>query len=419
MNKRRILVLLLLGGAELVSAMDTPPEFPDSIPVEGGEADYTFYGGSSAAPRRDTLTFSSSYFTGQHTNWGLVTSGLEILRLTVRAESYYQITTPLSLLLWRLVSFWINFSFSTGYHEIGHGLRLRAFGYGYQLHPDARKDVSFSKDENLFKFLFYRLFTLYPISSTAYDPQYTASPSPKIQCLLSAGGMNNNVYFAERLSQEIYRRQSLSFSEGCVYTLSTLYGPIYKQLEKMGLQGGDPTKVGNAWKKLGVLATGRDIERGGLIAFALSSTTYYMLYATWKSGEDVKPFHLWGFRPPDVFSYSTSKGVSYRLVSECRLSENSWVLFGGERVFHGTAATEFHVGVEKTLEILPCSWKTVFTFGEGFDLESALHIPIFDILVLKISGGIYASKSLLGERMSPNLKKEYCADAAVAIALRY
>jgi hypothetical protein len=97
------------------------------------------------------------------------------------------------------------------------------------------------------------------------------------------------------------------------------------------------------------------------------------------------------------------------------------IIFGVERVIHGESAMEFHVGLKQTFRAseYPISYKGVLTFGEGFDVEGSVSLPIFDSLSICIGGGVYANKSLLGERHSRDLRKEYCADAFIAISYLY
>jgi hypothetical protein len=409
----------------------------ESVPLESEEVDYTFYDSlpSIISKKRDTLTLSTAYFENLYTNRQLIIFPLEILRLGVRAEDFFHMGTSLGTFLWRLGEFWVNFCLSTDYHETGHGLRAKAFGYDYAMHVEAGKGNSPPNNKNFFMFFIYALFPFRnPVSATSfekYSRTYKTIDGTRVEkegrredAVISAGGINNNVYCAERLSEEIYERGTLSFAEGSVYFLSALYGPIYRGLEKMGMEGGDPVQVGECWKDTGIPATKVDIGKGALIATALSSTTYYMLYTTWCSlwgQQPGRPFSIGGFRVPDVFSYIMSKGVSYRVVSAYALREDMQFLFGIEWISSGLFAMELHAGAKGSFgdEGHKVGYKLVFTCGEGFDVEGNMDFSLFEHISVGFGGGLYARKSLLGERHAQDLRKEYSSDVFLSISFRY
>ncbi|MDR1910582.1 MAG: hypothetical protein LBQ26_01925 [Holosporales bacterium] len=369
----------------------------------------------------DTLTFSSAYFEPLYTNKGLAVFGSDLLRLLIRGEDY-----------WRFKSFWVKLgyyclgtyitsAFRTAYHEVGHGLRSRAYGYDYQL-MFANDTDPMRKDENFFKFFVRDLLTLR--RGACRSNALASSPSQnKRVAIVAAGGMNNNAYFAEAMSDDLYRRQDVHFFEGVNYICGQLYAAAYAA--GAGVLEDDPIHVEANWRILGVPAAREDMQRASCISFLLSATTYRTLFAIWNelvhTGRQTGPFSIYGFRVPDIFSYTTSKGMSYKLVSEYKVRDGVHILFGCEHVGHGLPATEVNVGLEYDLgeswRNLSC--KGVLTFGQGLNVEAACTLPILERLLATLGGALYSRDSLLGERHAPDLRKKYSGTIYLSFSLKY
>jgi hypothetical protein len=391
--------------------------------------------------KSDTLTFSSAYFESLYTNAGLAVFGLELMRFCIRAEDYLEFESLWTKIGWNILAFFLlDECFGTAYHEIGHGLRARACGCDFQLLTDSESKSPFQKDENFFKFFLRELintkraacwskWSLEEVDNKFFKESCIISVEGmdnkafKERCIGAAGGMNNNVYFAEVISNNLYQRQHVHFLEGISYLVNHTYAVCYALIAKR--LGDDPVTVSFYWEKLGVPADIKDMGITGVIALLLSGTTYRTLYATWNalSGNEreSRPFSVYGFRVPDIFAYTTSKGMSYKLVSEYEVQDNLHILFGCEHVTYGHAATEMNVGVESNLgkswHYLVC--RGVLTFGHGMNMNVSVQLPILDRLLMTTGVDIYCRDSLLGERHAPNLNKEYSGTGYLSIALKY
>ncbi|MDR2416647.1 MAG: hypothetical protein LBD15_00530 [Holosporales bacterium] len=426
------LALTNAGAEEEISS--TPETAWFDTPTDGGI--------SAASQETDTLTLSSAYFEKLYTNKGLVTFGLELARFSIRVEDYWQFESLWAKWGWRALSFWFSWAFNVAYHETGHGLRARAYGYDYQLLTDMKDNSPYSKDENFFKYFLHSLVNTKRAANRASDEfgkKHTdvvlfletgagmtlqeAKDFTKVALIFSAGGMNNNTYLAEATSDGLYRRDEIPFLEGMTYAGNQLISAQYAREAKE--RGDDPYDVELHWKTLGVSATKTDMQRAGVLSFFLSGTTYRMIYAVWNellhTGRQARPFSVYGFRVPDVFSYTTSKGMSYKLVSEYKVRDNIHVFFGGERVFHGESATEFNVGFEHELgeSWRNMSYKCALTFGKGFDAEASVKLPILERLIATIGGAIYSRDSLLGERHATDLRKKYSGTVYASVSIKY
>ncbi|MDR2412532.1 MAG: hypothetical protein LBD66_02920 [Holosporales bacterium] len=376
--------------------------------------------------RGDTITLGNLLFENRYDNKQIAIFGAEFLRFGWRMERLFHLDEFQERWGWRALLCWFDVKFETAYHETGHGLRARAFGHQYQLVPDKSVGGAFKKEERFFKFYVDKVLGA-ARATCRYDNKFTKesestiSPSKKY-CIVFAGGINNNTYFAERICEDIYWHKDLYFMQGFSYLHNRLYLPIYALHARK--KDKDPYDVALCWGSLGIPAKKKDMVSAGFLSFFLSGTTYYTFYAAghalWGSGPDPTPPTICGFRVPDVFSYITSKGVSYRITSTYTILEGMDFHFGVERVMHGRTATEFHMGLRQTVAPwYSFSYGGMITFGEGVNLEGSVHIPIYDFLYINFSGVLYTDTSLLGERHSRNLRRDHTVCWFFSVSSRY
>lgn len=378
---------------------------------------------------KDSLTFSSAYLESQYTNKQLANFGLEVVRGMARLEEFIASNfdnEERKTARWcvrGLYMLCIHTALNTSYHEIGHGLRLKAYGKNFQL-AEYTENGDFKKDQNFFKFFVKKMANFSRASC-----RYREELKDEENLVVAAGGMNNETYLAERISRDFHDRGRLSFAESFAYLYGKL-SPVAYALSKNSkneatdyLSGDDPIAVGGYYKKLGISATKNDIALGGLVSTLLSGTTYSIVKSAFSPDKYATPISFYNFQAPDVFSYVTSKGISYRLVSAYKYQDNLKFLFGGEHVFHGKSTTEVHLGVDTTLDrsFHNANLRVVTTFCNGFNLEAACSVPLIDCLSVNVEAGTYSCKSMLGERHSKNMKdgKGRSSDIAVSISYRY
>ena len=397
--------------------LDTPPSEVVETPAE------------SDSKIKDSITLSSAYFESQYTNKQLANFGLEVVRGMARLEDFIASNfdnEERNAAKWCARALYILFihrAFNTAYHEIGHGLRVKAYGKDFQL-AEYNDHGAFKKDQNFFKF-FVKKIGNFSRASCRHETGLTDEE----ELVISAGGMNNETYMAERISRDFHDRGRLSFAESFAYFYGKL-SPVAYALSKNSkneaadaLSGDDPVAVGGYYKRLGISATKNDIALGGLVSTLLSGTTYSIIKSAFSPDKYATPISFYNFQAPDVFSYVTSKGISYRLVSAYKYQDNLKFLFGAEHVFHGKSTTEVHLGVDTTLDssFYNTNLKVVTTFCNGFSVEAACSIPVIDRLSINVEAGTYSCKSMLGERHSKSMKngKGRSSDIAVFISYRY
>ena len=98
------------------------------------------------------ISFYSGYLTGQHNSYDLASFGIELLN----AGDYFLKKfddRPLAKKLSMGLFSYIYYIYQLTFHEVGHGLRIRAHDRPYQLNL-ASDNRAFSKDESFWKYFF-------------------------------------------------------------------------------------------------------------------------------------------------------------------------------------------------------------------------------------------------------------------------
>jgi hypothetical protein len=369
--------------------------------------------------KKDTISFSSAYLEGCYTNKQLANFNLEFLRASERLldciPEGYSGSTMLKGATWFLL-FIFNMAGSTTLHEIGHGLRAKSYGIDFMLMEDMDDDKSFHKDENYFNFFFKSLFNTNRAACSADETEHLNLTnyfvnSGKIDeldnfdIIFSAGGINNNTYLAEKISDDIhFKNSNTKFLSYVSYICDLLYGAMYDKTAKKF--GDDPYNIINDFN-----LKGRDdfkkgtISDAGIKSLFLSATTYSFFYSMFTNKPMAKPY---GFRLPDVFPYITTKGMSYKVVSGYEASKTLNLIFGFESVFGKEAATEINLGLNHQISIytFPISYKGIATFGQGLDLELSCLTPISKYFDIGLGCEIYSVTSLMGQRHATTNMKE-------------
>ncbi|GHU28433.1 hypothetical protein FACS1894152_6130 [Bacilli bacterium] len=371
----------------------------------------------------NSFTFSSCYFERYYTNEQLAIFGLDMLGGLSRFYNYME--NPFGRLFISFAGYWISDGFNTAFHEIGHGIRSKAFGGYYSLMNGNKREPDGTEDANFFKFLVKQL-TLAPFKSAATYPILN-NPSLYTNFIMIAAGMNNSVYFSEKISDELYSKGRIGVAEVIAYIYSKMSPIRYSSIEREEARGGDPVLIEDIYKRAGISATKDNIVFANTMSLLFSGTTYSIIAATFRdgsyyknSGAYIKPLEYTGFRIPDLFSYITTRGISYKVVSGYKIKDDLRLIFGFEHIAYGNSATEFSFGVDKVFhKYHNVSFKIVTTFGRGFNIEGTLSLPVHRRLSVNIGGASYSTKSLLGERHAVNMENGRVRSSNMFISLSY
>ncbi|GHT55960.1 hypothetical protein AGMMS50233_06780 [Endomicrobiia bacterium] len=218
--------------------------------------------------------------------------------------------------------------------------------------------------------------------------------------IFHAGGMNNQVQLAEKISDDIYsKKKRPGLFSYAMYLKNRLDPILYNYMAKE--MGDDPFSIQYYFKQRGENNFKKGtISNAGWISLLLSATTYSALTD--------KPIQFHGFRIPDVFPYITKRGMSYKAVSGYEVRNGLNLIFGLERAFKIEPATECSLGISHHMidNKFPISYSGIVTFGQGFDFEASCSIPLSKSFSLGAGCEIYSVKSLQGQRNAATNMKE-------------
>ena len=293
-----------------------------------------------------------------------------------------------------------------GYHELGHGTRASAFGY----------DVSYStevSERHYFSESYYELLKdLFNYSSTvtgAYT-HYGKGPAvhPSISLadsnlIISAGGVNNEMYLAKLIEDRFYSRGITSVYDFFHYLYPKLGVYHYASYEKKDPQfQGDLFNVQSFYKsKYNFILSYDDFKRFNGYAILLSSS-FWAFIDGWsryvvKGFDYIHSYEAFNFRLPDVNLFLTSHGPSYHVQSGYRFSNRLLLPFAIEYVFLGDKQLEYTFGLER-------SWMNRFKtyselrLGYAVGLSQSLEYAISSRCRIALGVAFHHFNNLYGER---------------------
>ncbi len=378
------------------------------------------------AEERRTITFSSGYLEEYYTNRQIANFGVElfenidfvldkankIIRKGINDE--YSKST-LSCILY-LIDYYFISSFGTSYHEFGHAMRDKAVGYDYVFIKSSADDYDDTDDikannKNFFKYFLDKIYYI-KLSGGAtmrltdfengndklagIDEQSFYKRSLKEGVIISAAGLNNETYFQEKMTERTYLTNEITISN-YLFKLDSVVNDIY--YAKNSDKSGDPYKIESFYKGLGINANRKDMARAFLISALLSQTTYGIFYnMLFKQSIIFTPLQYKGFIFPDVFPYITTRGISYRIKSAYRYSDDLIFRFGIEFIAYGKSTQELIFGINTKL-IKDNRLDLLTVFGkDGINIETTYTIPIAKHFNINLDFDLHSTKSLYGER---------------------
>ena len=231
---------------------------------------------------------------------------------------------------------------------------------------------------------------------TSYYPLNRANKIlAKERLIVAAGGINHEMYLAERIADGIWNgnlRGSLPIGAYMWARIS----PMLYSFNSSGSSGHDINNIEKFAKELGVNISKSKLQTAYTISL-LGGTIYSMICHLSSHNNDIEPVTFNNFRIPDIFPYVTSYGVSYKFVSGYKMNDIVSFNLGYERVFHGKRKHEFSLGINSKLDILDFGANIYFgCVGLGIDAIAAIKVTEKISLNLRLAS--YATRGLMGER---------------------
>lgn len=349
-----------------------------------------------------TISLLSGYFSKPSSNLQLANLGLEL----VDAGDYFiekiDVENQAQKILVGLGLSYLYVIFNVAYHEIGHGLRAKAFDLKYDLQTSNENNSSVRNRENFFGY-YFRSLTKFSVSGSTII-QGTLSDYEKF--VIAAGGVNNETYMAEQISDRIANgKYNGYFVPKLAYYLSKT-GPLFYSYSNSNSSGNDINNMVTLYKNLGVNVNKGNIKTAYTATF-VGGVLISGIESYFSKSVDSESSILSNIKTPDVFSYMTSYGISYKFVSGYKLSELTDLKFGFENIFKGDSKNEFSIGLTKRFEsqYLPEVSGMLYCGCNGISFEGSVGFNLTSKLRLSCGGAIYSTRSLHGERMSKDIYK--------------
>lgn len=352
--------------------------------------------------KRNFISFFSGYLPAQHTNQQIGNFGIDLINL----GNYAIDKIGQEHNIWQFVTGigfgYLYYIFGLSHHELGHGLMCRAFNMKYDFVAEKEKADLQKNRENFWTYYFKNITHFCRSGATAYSNNPPLSKYEDL--MISTAGMNNEMYMAERIFDALHNGD---LSDGYLTKAAYLYCKFSPMIYSSSTdQSSDAHYIEENYQHLGIDVKKSDIKTayavsafGGMIISSIAD------YFVEKYSDDEESF-VKNIKSPDLYSYVTSYGVSYKLVGGYRLNENLILKIGFEHVTYGNAKNEFSIGgVARFNHKFKPEISGMLYFGcAGLSIECAVSAFISKRLKLSVGLGSYTTRSLHGER---HAKKMY------------
>ena len=288
------------------------------------------------------------------------------------------------------------------YHELGHGSRAEAFGYRVMYSTSETEHVD-SYYHLLFDLLKYSTaitgaWAHYYDDLNVHDSVDTSDES----LIISAGGVNNEMYLAQLIENRFYDRRITSVYDFYHYLSAKLAVDNYVSYEQDDPEFmGDIYRVRQLYKTKNIDITYPELKRYNGYAILLSSSFWAFLdgwsrYVV-KGIDYIEYYEKFGFRLPDINFFLTSHGPSYHIQSGYRFADHTTVPFAVEYVFIGDQQIEYTMGLQRRWTDY---WLTQseIRWGESVGISQSFRYSLSSKLAMTLGFDLYQFKNLYGER---------------------
>lgn len=336
------------------------------------------------------------------------------------------------------ISFWLADGLATSFHEFGHARAVAAGGGSY--HYGSIGYGHEFKVNNYWSLSGLRFITP-PIGIPGSGPAWVnydlSNISPKIHEVFGgennsfivgrAAGLNNQMLLAKRIAQTAYERNGhMTYTMHYVTNkMSSFWFALFDRENNSPKKDSgindetDPTAILRGYRNKGYNIRHSDLMLQSLLSL-LSGTTYSLGTAISKfiSQNDpvARPLEFFGFRVPDVNSYINSRGLSFEIESDYKISAALTLGLAYEFIWKGGSGQQFTPRVRYNLASALSGLNELWMSGDiviGNGIGGSFHLDYqpFD-LSDKVSWkrfsyfadfNVYHAHTLYGERNIPSL----------------
>jgi hypothetical protein len=369
-----------------------------------------------------TLSFDSRYVVRTYSNAAFAEFGIEFLELTSVAIDVVPAGNRFANigrgLLAMVVPGIAGQAFGLSYHEFGHGTRAAAAGYRPRfglgsISTEAEVEAALARGDLHESFFGYFANSFFEGSGYSLADPDAVLFAPlteqeltetRWRVLMTTGGLNNEMLFAERIEDQIYR------GGGHVGLIGAYVNGKVSAGQYAG--GGVFSDVGNAvaqYRALGFDIGESDIDNASTLSFFLSTEGYELIYRLVRvfMGDPLRyqPWTWSGIEPLNTSFFMTRAGLSYRFRSGYRTGPWRFPV-AVERVFNGDGRTELSIGGEWTGELTgaPVALRGEITVGQQLGGMVRAERRFGERFLIGGGYALYDSRNLRGERLIPSLE---------------
>lgn len=352
-----------------------------------------------------SISLYSGYFESQYNNHDLASFGVEMLNAGDYLLQKIDDDSRWKNALGTTLFCYLYYQYQVAFHEMGHGLKCRAMKEDFQLCTTKRQGGSFSKSENFWGYMLKRTFSFQSGGFTRYA---NVLNNDKDDLIVSAGGVNNETYLGERISNAIYNEKLYGRLPAAAYIWSKL-SPLLYSLSNSSPDDSshDINNIVNKFKALNINVSKSNIQMAYVVS--MIGGTSLSIFRTMIDGyrhRHIEPMSFYNFRVPDIFAYITSYGVSYKFLSGYNVFDGLKLNVGFERVMHGITKNEFSFGVNGVIKNIEIESNIYLGCG-GTSFEVGVSGRLSRKLKANLRLASFSNKSLMGER---HTKSFYASD---------
>jgi hypothetical protein len=250
-------------------------------------------------------------------------------------------------------AYYMDLSFITAYHELGHASRIASLGYGYSFDGGST---------SFFSYYFNKLgdnggYTISGSQNFVLPEQrrfFTSGKdfTPYANILIQTAGLNSSTHYAGHLAKKGIE-DGFHTSHFFSYTFAKLNSYIYPE-NITGVRVGDIANILDSYRDLGVGDYNeKDIKDYSLVSFlgSISTWSYFKSVGNYFSnGNTVFSRQTTRIQIPDFETYFTSKGISVKGITSYQINDELVLPFSIEHVFRGKHVTEYGIGARYKLK---------------------------------------------------------------------
>lgn len=350
-----------------------------------------------------SISFCSGYLESQYNGYDLASFGIEMLNAGDYLLQKIDDDSRWKKALGTTLFCYLYYEYQLAFHEMGHGLRCRAMKRDFQFCTTKGQGGSFSKSEN---FWGYMLKSTFRLKTSGFTRSSDAFNNPKDDLIVSAGGVNNETYLGERISNAIYNEKLYGKLPAFAYIYAKL-SPLIYSLSNASPDdlSHDINNIVNKFKDLNINVSKSNIQTAYMVSM-IGGTSLAIFKSITCGRRHIEPMQFYNFRVPDVFAYITSYGVSYKFLSGYTVFDGLKLNIGFERVMHGITKNEFSFGINGVIKNIEIE-SNIYLGCSGASFEIGVSGRLSRKLKANLRLASFSNKSLMGER---HTKSFYASD---------